>query len=205
MDREKAWHLPSTPPSEIAIVDDVEYILTSESREKMYVIARSVDGTNQWRTELSVPAQNVDGTNLVPAGDYLYVSTADGVAEITRQSGEIRRTVPGVFGMVGDNALFTFGGESPLSKFPLDGSTTTPEWQQTPGNGTHKRGAVADGTVYVSSYNSGEEIEDDQIELHAYNEGDGSNQWSKVVSKASDTVVGAIPRDWDSSSSGRDT
>jgi len=161
----------------------------------MALFARSRDENTLWRADLDMPTQHIDdGVNLVPAGDALYVSTSDGVAEIERESGERRRTLPGMFAMVNDDAVFTFGADGPLSKFPRDGTTTTPEWERTPDAGTNTTGAVANGQVYVTEYNSGGtadgNIQDNQIRLHAYDASDGTSQWSNVLSESSRTSVG---------------
>lgn len=188
---ESAWHIRSAMP-EIAVVDGVEYLLTATSEERMGLLAKSNDGTGLWRRmELTVPEQHLRARNLVPAGDSLYVSTAEGVAEIARESGERRRTLPGVFPVVGDEAVYTFGGEGPLARFPRDGATTTPEWERTPGDGTTDTSVVAGGRVYVTAYVHGEKTRDDRIELHAYDAESGKKQWTDVVSRAR-TVGGLV-------------
>lgn len=186
---ETAFHLPTAPPAEVAVLGDTEYTLSAVSRERMTLTARSMDQTEQWQRAFDVADQRVDGTMQVPAGDSLYVTTPDGVAELDADSGETRRTLPGAYAMVGDNAVFTFGGEGPLSKFPRDGSTTAPDWQRTPGNGTRETGAVADGLAYVSSF-SGDEPTEYQYEYHAYDAETGEHRWDTVASQSTATVVG---------------
>ncbi|WP_324663829.1 outer membrane protein assembly factor BamB family protein [Haloarcula sediminis] len=186
---ETAFHLPTTPPGEVAVLGDTEYTLSAESEELMTLTARSKDQTEQWQREFGVAKQRVEGTNMVPADDSLYVTTPDGVAELDADSGETRRTMTGAYPAVGENAVFTFGGEGPLSKFPRDGSTTTPDWQRTPGDGTRETGAVANGRVYVSTF-SGDEASEYRYEFHAYDAETGEHQWTTVASQSTATPVG---------------
>lgn len=184
-------HLPTVPPAEVAVIGDTEYTLSAVNRDRMTLTARAMDQTEQWQREFGIPEQAISGTNLVPvpAENILYVTTPDGVAELNADTGETQRTLPGVFAMVGENAVFTFGGEGPLSKFPRDGSTTTADWQRTPGNGTRETGAVANGQVYVSSFSGGEPT-DYQYQFHTYDSETGEHQWDVIASQSDITAVG---------------
>lgn len=191
---ETVFHLPTAPPAEIAVLGDTTYTLSAVSRERITLTARSMDQTEQWQREFDVADQRVDGTMQVPAGDSLYVTTPDGVAELDADSGETRRTLPGAFAMVGDDAVFTFGGEGPLAKFPRDGSTTTSQWERTPRDGTREVGAVADGLAYVSAF-TGDEATEYQYEYHAYDTETGAHEWQTVASQSVVRSVGiALPQ-----------
>lgn len=190
------FHLPTAPPAEVAVIGETEYTLSAASRERMTLTARSMDQTEQWQRGFAIREQAVSGTSMipVPAKNTLYVTIPDGVAELDADTGETQRVLPGMFAMVGEDAVFTFGGEGPLSKFPRDGSTTTADWQRTPGNGTRETGAVANGQVYVSSFSGGEPT-DYQYKFHAYDTESGEKQWDVIASQSAVTAVGVrIPQ-----------
>lgn len=186
---ETVFHLPTGPPGEVAVLGDTEYALSTESRERMTLTARSMDQTEQWQREFGTAEHPIKSTYMVQADESLYIAVPDGVAQLDADSGETRRTLPGTFAMVGENAVFTFGGKGSLSKFPRDGSTTTPEWERTPHDGTHEVGAVADGVAYVSSL-SGDENTEYQYIYHAYDAETGEREWDTVASQSVVTSAG---------------
>ncbi|WP_277542581.1 outer membrane protein assembly factor BamB family protein [Haloarcula laminariae] len=177
------WQQMLSKPSEVAVIGDTEYVFDGGTLR-----AQRADGTVRWENDVA-PFEyesQIDetATYMVPTDGALFVGTEEGVKEVDPDSGDVQRTLPGSFAAVGEDGLFTYGGQVPLAKFPLEGGTE-PEWVARPstGTGTGDTGAVANGTVFVSSPAGYENADDARIELFAYDAATGEEQWSVVASR----------------------